>query len=158
MPAKRDPRTGRMVSTHGYFGTRVYRIWQGVKNRATNNNDKDASRYIDRGINIDPRWMDFRNFLADMGEPPSDAHSVERKDNSRGYWPDNCVWALPKEQARNRSSNVLIEFNGETKCLLDWAKTIGVSHSCLAQRLKKWPKEKALTKPSIRPSKNYART
>lgn len=62
-----------------------------------------ASRWPDyggRGIDLDPRWRDFATFLADMGERP-DGLSIERIDNDRGYWPDNCRWATAKEQQAN---------------------------------------------------------
>ena len=56
--------------------------------------------YGARGIDIDPRWDEYTVFLADMGEKPP-GFTLERVDNSRGYWPDNCVWATRQVQARN---------------------------------------------------------
>ena len=143
---KRDKKTGRILKTHGYYGTRIYRIWQGMKNRATNKKDKDASRYINRGINMDPRWQFFENFLADMGEPPTKIHSIERIDNMQGYWPANCGWATPQEQAYNRRDNKMVSFAGKRKCLSAWAKDLDITKEALYFRLKSgWPLEKALT-------------
>ena len=36
-----------------------------------------------------------------MGERPSPAHSIDRKDNSKGYEPGNCRWATASDQTRN---------------------------------------------------------
>ena len=148
----RDNKNGRFISSHGYFGTRVYRIWQGLKTRSTNKNNKDAARYIDRGIDIDPRWLEFTVFLSDMGEPPTDKHSIEREDNLKGYWPDNCCWATSHAQTRNRRSNAFVEYKGENLCVQDWAKRVGITHAAMRHRLKKWSLDKALTTPPIPPS------
>lgn len=71
-------------------------------NRVRNKNCKDYHRYGGRGISVCERWLSFENFLADMGQPPSDKHSIERENNDGNYEPLNCVWATAKQQANNR--------------------------------------------------------
>ena len=47
-------------------------------------------------------WIgSFETFLRDVGMRPSDAHSLDRIDNDRGYEPGNVRWATRAEQSRN---------------------------------------------------------
>lgn len=57
--------------------------------------------YGGRGVSIYEPWLDFTNFLNDMGERP-EGMTLDRIDSYGDYEPNNCRWATPKEQQRNR--------------------------------------------------------
>jgi hypothetical protein len=73
-----------------------------MKDRCLNRKSCHFAYYGGRGITVDPAWMTFSNFLADMGPKPTPKHSIERLDNAKGYGPGNCVWATHTDQMRNR--------------------------------------------------------
>lgn len=113
-----------------------YRIWSTMRMRCFNPNQAGYAGYGGRGISVCARWDDFGNFLADMGRRPSPQHSIDRRNNDGNYEPDNCRWATPDIQSRNRRSNRLIEFRGEKRCLSDWARLLGVDATTLSYRAK----------------------
>jgi hypothetical protein len=74
-----------------------------MKTRCFNQNHHGFHKWGGRGIKVCDRWRySFENFLADMGEPPTPEHSIDRWPNNDGdYEPGNCRWATPLQQARN---------------------------------------------------------
>lgn len=96
------------LSTHGASKTKEYKSWLKMKERCCNPNEIGFSRYGGRGIRVCERWMnDFECFLRDMGNAPTEGHTIERKDTNGDYDPSNCIWATRKQQNRNRRDTVL---------------------------------------------------
>lgn len=89
-------------TTHGLGHTPEYKIWKGINQRCNNANNQDYKDYGGRGIRVCKRWEKFENFYTDMGMRPSKKHSIDRVNVDGRYSPDNCRWATPTEQARNR--------------------------------------------------------
>lgn len=126
--------------------TRTYRSWCEMRQRCMNPRSKNYPRYGGRGINICPEWDSFEKFYDDMGKCPP-AHSIDRINNNSGYSKENCRWATALEQAQNTRSVILLTFEGETHCVREWARRIGIWNNALRERLKRgWPLEKALAK------------
>ena len=133
--------------THGMTGTPIYLVWNAMVNRCTNPNVDCYHRYGGRGITVCERWRTFANFYADMGDRPK-GHTLERKDNDRGYEPDNVVWLPLEKQAQNRRDTVYIEVNGERVCLAEASRRTGVRAETIRWRQKQgWPLERVLAAP-----------
>ena len=136
---------------HGGKGTPTYSTWEAMRHRCR---EGAAHHPTYEGLKVCDRWDDFTNFLSDMGERPSLGHSIDRKDNSQGYYPENCRWATKGEQNRNRSSNRMLTHDGKTQCLTDWAAETGLNRGSLESRLNSgWSIERALTTPARPPKR-----
>lgn len=122
-----------------------YHIWGTLKGRIKNPNHHKYHSHGGKGLTLDPRWEDFENFLADMGEKPYPGASIERLDNEVGYWPSNCVWANRFQQGNNRHDNRIITANGETQCSAWWARETGLKRKTIEQRINQgWSHEGAV--------------
>lgn len=83
--------------------TPEYLAWYAAKYRCTSKKSHAWKNYGGRGITFCARWMNsFETFLKDMGKRPSNNHSLDRKNNDRGYSPSNCRWVTWKIQTSNK--------------------------------------------------------
>src|SRR6185295_15173352 len=112
-----------------------YAAWGNMLQRCRDPGVRNYDRYGGRGITVCDRWLEYHNFLQDMGRRPSDVHSLERLNNDGNYEPSNCVWATESTQARNRRSTRIVEFQGREMSLAEAAELTGLPYHALKKRL-----------------------
>lgn len=139
--------------------------WAGMIQRITNPAATAYDHYRKRGITICDRWRygengvsAFECFLADMGERPSRAVTLERINNDGNYEPGNCRWATRREQGNNRSTNILIEYQGQKFTFAELARHVGLPKEFLRHRILRagWPVEAAISEPKQQGSKAHS--
>lgn len=129
-------KTNRNKVTHGLTDTPEYRIWGLIKDRCYNVKNKRYCDYGGRSISMSDEWKEsFETFYQDMGPRPSEEHSIDRRENDKGYSKENCRWATKEEQANNTRRNLLIEFDGEKKTLAEWCRELTVSYPDVYRRI-----------------------
>lgn len=100
-------------TTHGMKYTSEYNIWASMKARCLNPNNKDYLRYGGKGIKICNEWENsFEQFYKDMGNRP-DGYSIDRIDNTKGYYKENCKWSDRHEQQKNKINSRIYFIKGE---------------------------------------------
>jgi hypothetical protein len=131
---------------HGMSNTRLYRIWSNIKDRCYRSKNPFYHRYGGRGIIVCEDWLDFESFAKWALEHGYSEHlSIDRIDNDKGYYPDNCRWVNQYIQSRNTSRNNVITYNNKTMIAADWARSLGVNQTTLDERIEKYGIEKALS-------------
>lgn len=125
-----------MKRTHGKTRTEAWNTWVNMIQRCSNSNHPDYEYYGGRGIEVCADWLDFLNFLRDMGERPTSKHTLDRINNNLGYSKSNCRWATRKEQSMNTRRNVMVTIEGKTKCLKQWCSELGLRYDMVHHRVR----------------------
>ncbi|MCL2556369.1 MAG: hypothetical protein FWE03_05085 [Firmicutes bacterium] len=143
--------TAKRSITHGWSKTRLYKIWRGMLSRCyllTSNRSKD---YGKRGITVSNEWHCFEPFRDwALVNGYDDKLTLERLNNNGNYEPSNCCWATVKQQANNRRTNNIVNYNGKNYTVSELSALAVCSRDTLSLRLKKgWDVESAITYPPL---------
>ena len=122
------------MTKHGMSRSRTYITWSNMMNRCTRTANNRFKDYGGRGIKVCDRWLEFLNFYKDMGDRAR-GYSIERINNDGDYCPENCRWIPMADQQRNTRTTKHITFRGETRCIADWARELGLTEAALRYRL-----------------------
>lgn len=135
------------ITKHGKCFTRLYRIWNSMKQRCSNPKAISYKYYGGKGITVCEEWQDFKPFYEwAMANGYRDDLTIDRKDSNGNYCPENCLWATNKVQQNHTSYNRLITFRGETHNITEWAEILNIPRNVLYNRTRRgWDIEKILT-------------
>ena len=97
---------------HGESHTRLYRVWQGMKERCYKESHVSYYLYGGRGIRVCDEWLNsyisFKTWAESNGydwEAPRGQCTLDRKDVNGDYCPENCRWSDMKTQSNNRRNS-----------------------------------------------------
>ena len=131
------------LDSHRYdipaVGTRLYRIWTGIKSRCDDKNNPRYSDYGGRGIVLCDEWKnDFHSFYEwACSNGYKDDLTIDRINNDGNYCPKNCRWVDNKIQSLNRRSNIKITIGNTTKTLTEWCEIFDLDSKTVFARLQR---------------------
>ena len=136
--------------THGMTHSRLFNIWQSMKQRCYCKTCDVYKYYGERRIVVCDEWLGENGFINfynwAVNNDYKDNLTIDRKDNNSNYSPENCRWVDMFTQANNKRNNKIITYNGTTDTLANWAKKYNINERVLGWRIRKgWDIEKALT-------------
>ncbi|MDO5398565.1 MAG: hypothetical protein Q4G33_11625 [bacterium] len=125
------------TTTHGKSGTRLYRIYAGMKQRCYNPRSPKYPHYGGRGITICKEWLnDFMSFYNwSMSHGYADNLSIDRIDVNGNYEPSNCRWTTSKVQGNNTRVNHKVHFKGEIYTIAELSELLGIKYHVLQKRV-----------------------
>ena len=145
-------------STHHKSKTRLFHIWQSMKQRCENAHCHAYANYGGRGIKVCEEWRnDFTAFEAWAyangydEEAEKGKCTIDRINVNGNYEPSNCRWTTMAKQQNNKRTRIEVEWNGRAMSVADWSRETGLSHSTILGRIKRgWSAEQALATAPMR--------
>jgi hypothetical protein len=109
--------------------------YHNMKRRCYDPKNNRYEYYGAKGIKVCEEWLNsFQKFCEDMGQKPTKKHSIERIDNNANYCKENCKWSNDKEQANNKTNNILIKYNNKEMTLKQLSEISGMNYKLLYSR------------------------
>lgn len=131
--------TRQKRNTDGFSGTKLKSVYMNILDRCYNAKNHAYKDYGGRGISVCDEWLhDFKAFYDwAMSNGYKEGLTIERINVNGEYAPENCRWATKKEQASNRRSNHLVNYNGKDYTVSQLADMLQVNRSTIYYRLKR---------------------
>ena len=125
---------------HGENGTRLYAIWDSMRQRCYNKKHHAYHNYGGRGISVCEEWDDYSNFKSWAikngydNYAPRGKYTLDRVNVNEGYSPNNCRWVDMKIQSNNKRNTITVNFQGSSHTLKEWAAITGIKYETLWAR------------------------
>jgi|JI10StandDraft_1071094.scaffolds.fasta_scaffold294197_2 hypothetical protein len=129
--------TPRVFVSKSIYHTPTRNTHRSMIARCLNQQHVGYRNYGGRGITVDPKWLNYRGFVEDMGERP-DGFELGRTNNDGDYCKENCQWVSRKANLRNTSVNCVFEFDDKDLCVAEIAEMAEIPYHRAWARLTKY--------------------
>lgn len=133
---------------NGLSETKLYKIYKAIQERC-DGKTKDSHRYLGRGITVCDEWkknyMSFISWALNNGY--KEGLQIDRKDNNKGYSPENCRWVTSEVNNNNRHNTFIVLYNGKKEPFMPLMRKLNLINNAPAirARIKRgWSAQKAI--------------
>ncbi len=119
---------------------RIQGIFDSMKQRCYNINNKSYRWYGAKGIQICNEWMNNPKLFEvwSLNNGYSDNLTIDRIDENLDYSPSNCRWATQNNNAKYKSTTSNICVNGVVHSGKDWARVLGIGLNTINKYVRKY--------------------
>ena len=145
-------------STHHASKDLLYGVWCAIKTRCNNKKSAAYPDYGGRGIRVCDDWNGSYEAFANWSYKSGYSYglTIDRVNNDGDYCPENCRWVDRVAQANNRRNNVVLDYNGQSHTLKEWAGIVGICPATMNSRYcSGWPIERMLSSPLMANGKAF---
>lgn len=129
--------------THGLYRTSFHTAYWNMVYRCTKKSNKSWGVYGGRGIKC--LWKSFEEFYLDMFSSYKehvDKHgeketTLDRVDNNKSYYKENCRWATHREQSRHKRTIRYLTYRGKTQSMADWSRELKLDIRIISRKILK---------------------
>lgn len=127
---------GCLNPIHNLSGTKLHTIWRAMCNRVKPNY-AERKYYFDKGITLYKEWKSFINFKNwALKNNYKEGLQIDRIDNSKGYYPENCRFVTQEENMSNRDITKKYEYNGEYLSIAQLCRKYNKDYHLVYRRIK----------------------
>ncbi len=142
---------GCLVEHHGDKGSRLHNVWRAMVDRTTRATHINANRYIHRGIDLYPPWKKYLTFKAwALKNGYGESLYIDRRNNDKGYHPDNCRFVTSVVNGNNREVTVMVSYKGHRVSFMLLIRELGLldHQAAIRGRISRgWSAERAIDTP-----------
>ncbi len=112
-------------------------VYSNMIQRCHNSKNPEYYNYGARGITVCEEWRNSSKIFLEwaLNNGWSMGLELDRRNNNKGYSPDNCRWVTRLINSNNKRNTIMVVYNGQERPLRDWCRMLNLNYQRTYHRL-----------------------